>query len=1755
MNKIKEFCSGYIKTILFAIEYKHRFQFPQGLFIVPHFLHHVQLLSLFLDRSSDQAYDYVVVLTHFSLIEPMLTDELSKIFLFGIFAYQIILLFYLLIATFETQRVASNFKLRLALEKKIESVSSVLHWYFTFYNIFTIPIIVISAKFMLTNYYIFGYFNAILQYFQGIILTYLLRNHRFAENNSFKRKFAYVQLFNYTIVYLLIFFRFYEEIVFVKFALGFLYAILQIVDQFYSCPYRDPFREPSLKVAMILLSSIFICLLFSLKAIVDGQLFWILFVAALISGVSTSISQLFHEFAMTNYNSRFNLQEKYIIIGVDQFYSHFTYFQTSEYNKLTYFQQLIKHNENCMRPKCPSQKSKLSKVNFNDNIQLQKLTIDVVSCIFKTCHSRTVIKNGEIHKPKFEQLQLQYISFLSSIAQRPLIGYVELRKYQQDQNNDNSLYFRELTSKISAELEFSILYLQERMIQQQFRREKYMPKQEKLTIDQLWRSVNCYQEITPKIIDVIDKKQKFWDNLLEGYDDLEPFHKEQLQLCKSIDELYKKIKTSLIIPEVFFDRSKDVSLQTVLKTLDPEDRNINILNLKLYSILYAVILNDFDRAFQAEKQIEELIKEDRQKSIEIIDDCALLKDDAAIILVSLVRKKGHIVNKNLLTLANFFEFQNVQDIAGQTLISSFLPPDLRILHDAQLNEFISKGFTKYSVQSIHTFYLQKQGYLRECYIKLGNLFQDSSDFILTGSILRLQISQDIIMFDSYGKIIGTSQEFFLKRILPNNPGMTMERFVEQGNIVMLMPFILVNIKKLANETQTDFVDYSYFPEQLLDICLQFGQLFDNKHQYDQRLSSYNLTTIKSQQASHISAISDRSYNNSEESVKIKGLNIPMLQTERMNMVLDFLLKYHDEQSIQFDILKIKYSLEFQVMETKKNKYPYFVLKLEPLNEFERSDSCSIIPFKKSIRRTLIALKYGESQTGMESMNTKNFTNKNLQQNQDQLNETADIKGPSDQHLLEQIMQISNISICNPQKQPDDLKVVFQNPQISRNEDEDFHQIVQDVEESKLDVQKPEQELYEDPKYDSDLIEKKSDSSKGQKSKKKSDILEILRKNINNQEVQEHENQQSSKPSTTKSSSSKSPYLLIRTLYQIGEIDSQIWTIIILNVFICLIALILVFIKIFIVQSQFGILQSNLNYVQYPEKINNYFLKSLMFSSNILQQKLELVTYSQLVNDALKTEFSNLALKIEYELKSIYEDIITFENQVISTNDDLRIINNLKQFQIAFDLTILLEQISSNSINLNLKIQNEKELDQNFVSLNLFFKLNMLQVITISKSYINYLNDNLMFYEQQIVNILIYVIVAELSIITAFMFLIIKVLQDVNQLIRKILILITKLSEDDVNQINKIYSQIKIILKDPKQVQWKQTNFVKCIFETNLIKAKQDLNFLQSSSGSDAAKNNKQKFKKRYQNSSLTSRVYNLRLPQIWNYAFIFLSWLFLAGYLLGALGLSLSMVHSIKPAIALNLQLIEFKLKFDSLIVYGEILKTDQLVNLKLNQLFELSSINFNQDGVIAEFFSLQEGFQDQLSVIYDQLESSTSLLEEQKNTLLIPFRSSLCESDPTLVPACTNPQESISSDNSLDYLSGGIVDMVHEFSKTLKTFWQLNDFAITDEDQLEKFLSGQVHTTEFVHHFLFQGKIMEQIANTMLNLNKSTLDSVILKFQIYMYILGLTLIIVYILCFYKWILRLDNDMYLTKLALTLIPADFLNEQKTMSDLKNIQNE
>jgi hypothetical protein len=46
------------------------------------------------------------------------------------------------------------------------------------------------------------------------------------------------------------------------------------------------------------------------------------------------------------------------------------------------------------------------------------------------------------------------------------------------------------------------------------------------------------------------------------------------------------------------------------------------------------------------------------------------------------------------------------------------------------------------------------------FLKFGNLFEESDDFVLTASVLKTNVEDDIIMFDGEGKIIGVSKTLF-----------------------------------------------------------------------------------------------------------------------------------------------------------------------------------------------------------------------------------------------------------------------------------------------------------------------------------------------------------------------------------------------------------------------------------------------------------------------------------------------------------------------------------------------------------------------------------------------------------------------------------------------------------------------------------------------------------------------------------------------------------------------------------------------------------------------------------------------------------------------------------------------------------------------------------------------------------------------------------------------------------------------------------
>ena len=102
------------------------------------------------------------------------------------------------------------------------------------------------------------------------------------------------------------------------------------------------------------------------------------------------------------------------------------------------------------------------------------------------------------------------------------------------------------------------------------------------------------------------------------------------------------------------------------------------------------------------------------------------------------------------------------------------------------------------------------------------------------------------------------------------------------------------------------------------------------------------------------------------------------------------------------------------------------------------------------------------------------------------------------------------------------------------------------------------------------------------------------------------------------------------------------------------------------------LQTNLNYVQYPETMNFYFMKMAMLGWSMLEEDLGVVEYSEFVNKQMGQELLEIRQTVDKKLMQIYQDIITYESQVITSRIPFQIVNSLQSFPTFLDLTLLIE---------------------------------------------------------------------------------------------------------------------------------------------------------------------------------------------------------------------------------------------------------------------------------------------------------------------------------------------------------------------------------------------------------------------------------------------------------------------------------------------------
>ncbi|CAD8137834.1 unnamed protein product [Paramecium pentaurelia] len=1829
MERLKKFFRGYMQTMLYGIEIRPKYKMDYSFYIILHTINQFQLLAIIFQTSHEKRYsdfklDFVQSFLEFFLVNSLLKQSLSYslgyIIIVISFLSQLILFLFLCFSTFIRLYTANLIKtsekgnLNNNIQNWVQQFNELLHWIFVAYPVIYLQIAVLSFSTLSCNslslipykeceiiplLQVFSLIQLLISFFNGQILIYTMRNHRFNEINCLKRRYSSLLLFNNTIVLAIIFFHYNYEFFnlsdAIKYVLANLFTINQIIDQLNNYPYRDPVRLPAITMTFIQFWIVVVLTIYRFSAkIEENQLFFLMALPIpLVYMIGQGLATQFYFYGIINSNSNTQIKEKHLIITADYFYKLYLDYNKSQVCQIQ-FQQFIKiHRCYCKNKKCYSQDLKYRQADLDQKKDLHQLSLSIIKCIFKTAQQWLFSLANQNQDLQFEQLQLQYISFVSDIAQKPLLGYLELRKQQNSKNNNNSIYFIEITNKLADQLQIQILDNQQRQTSKDVLIQEQKSQLIEISLQQQWWTQNLYENLLNDYICLLDLKVEHWNNLMIGYQSLNPFQQNTQQLCSKIKQLKTLLDKYIGVPEEWFDLKVTTSKGHQVKKLSHALLNINSITLKLYSLFYSIMMNDYDRSFYIEQYVKDLTSNDRQKEIDIIDNFSLLNDRTTIILVSLVKNKGKIVNKNQLALANYFQYidsNNFKDSVPN--IHKLLPKSIMPAHELLIDQYMQRGYSQFFVKKISGYYENAKGFIQKSYIKLGNLFEELDDYVITASMLKCNLSNQTILFDIEGKIIGISEKLYdiTKKI---NPQIQIDFFKEFCRIFLIYPSILTTLKQMEQQNKQKLDEFIldnedtllYIPFNLIELnSLYIKEQYDKFGQkVDFGLESENLSSWRSWKSLTKSLYSQENNQDKNHLYKITDL-------ENIDFSLQF-MQIHKEMFEQFTILKTKVRLLYQQLKVKSYQYNYFILELDHITEinsenkyFNKYPSINkIIEFQLNAGQTVAYNKtYPDSH--IDSLD-RSFNNQNLnQQLYDQkyikeLRKKQNLENQNDKSKYGKYNEIkskeyedkindefNNLSLTiqrdkGPQLWQIPLQKIDQDDEFEfQMIDGHFKQFEQDQEIQQY--QQQQSSILRNFGKDKEESQIDIDDNQGKNSSNhdnevvKADLMEILQINRQlkqkNNEYEEEENKQKRSISSSRTSSSKSPSMLIRQLYSINTFQGNIKLIVFKN---------------------YNVLQTNINYVTFPESLNFYFVKTTYISWILLTQELNLVTYSEFIQTQIEQELNSMKDIIDIKLNELYQGIIQYENQIITSDLKLININEYEAQTQQLDLTQLIQLIQIHTFNF---------IDQ-FKSITsykdvLFFRLNMPFIYQFAFKYITLLNENLVYYEDKIINDVIQITMIILGFITAIILYITFQISNVTLYEKQILMLISRVSYKAAEEAIDKLLDIRSVLSEPTQLVWKKINFFDLNYESkennndqNKMIVAKSLKTTSATRSNYQNTKSKSKSKRNYQSNSLAQRIYDLSLINKMNYIYLIVVWLIFCLFVIGSILVTVNQISDIKPTLNLNLQLIRFKFRFDSLIVYSEVIKTEKIIETYLQNQYK--DLDMQIDVIIDLFNQQYNGFQESMKQIYDSLIGNSGLMQTQKTELLMYFEQSLCNFMSPEIPFCniqissdfnfTVPKsfidqygQPIAEDNNYEYVSGGIINMVQEFSKTLQMYYytELVNKMLSNDSAFEisQYLRSKVHITQQVEYFLDTGKLLSTVGYNLYEQNQSKLNQATTLTQIYVYLTGFSVFLIFIIMSYKWMKQITTRLQLMRLSLTLIPYDILLEPKTISSLKQL---
>ncbi|CAD8152815.1 unnamed protein product [Paramecium octaurelia] len=1434
-------------------------------------------------------------------------------------------------------------------------------------------------------------------------------------------------------------------------------------------------------------------------------------------------------------------------------------------------------------------------------------------------------QNGKV---SFEDMQLIYTNFLSHYCKKPLLSLVEFRKYDIFYQQQQSYYFKFMKKQINNNLQQTVQKQQQANFFQSQNREQ---EKQSLDIVHISKSIVFEELYIPNIIKLMDAKIYFWEQLIKGYNTIQEFQNEAINLSKKVQSLQRELLSKLS-----FDIENIGHLGT----------NCNVLELKIASIFYSSIMNDYYNSAQCEFLIQEIFNIEHTLSSDVITNFTLVEDKVALIMLSLVRNLGQIINQDKRGLSQYFgyddkEFQQIQ------YINQLMPPFLSVIHDNLLEDYLqqakSKLFQSYNV----VFSSDKFGYLVAQQLKIDNNFLIQDDYVIMGCLSQVKRGIDFVIFGDDGKIWGSTQNFFQTYFQNQNEKFTLQRLTNQCYIYMYFPQLIKIIDSYKNQlVKSDYEgllieDSCIFMvrDNIIELIQHFQSqsinmpksshfeksIIQKKAQLSEGSLSKKIGTISIQQndlqekeQDHLVQI-ESNRKQSEESIKPGQYNgIPLLNKQYQNEIQQYLESIEEKPAEKF---LIKFSLNLKNIGKEDYHRSYFILEIIDVRKKDLiGKSISENQNQQTNDSKFYSLQNNNHNTTQEEEQTKANVSGFVQSEQPYseivpvnkdigcgVTDLLERMGPSKKQKQDQDFGLFNLDSARDSMSygPLSQRAHFINPNQKEGEleeivklDQDFNVLGIQLNSASAIMQKEKNIQYE-PEEEFDIEESLKQqkqqigkSSSDHEKDKKNDILEIMKKNKLKGKNHEEEDVDAlkSKSSMTSATSGNSAIQIIKKFQSTTHLTQGLKFISIssLTVFIIIIILITVHLVLITISNQDTSL--TINDINGPFILNRSYLEVISFTWSLIVGTLDIIETSQFIKEQTFSDLFNTTSELYDEINNMYLGFIEVEEKgMLSLQKFTFLKGNTEEVKFPYFINLIegtldrVVKIVSIEIADFPTLLTREYLDQLFL-----LRYNLNQIYLMSSELIDSLNVVFLSQTNDRVGEMQTQVIIEIICIGVILLVELYFWKQIQNYSQQLMLLTGRLQESDANESIARASLVKETLTQQSgKYSWKKQNYYALNYQSlntlnfellnqqsRIIKdlaLKNHFDVNQNKNHQQENNNKKQQSQKRNINVVLSSRIYNTQISLI-SYTimllivFIIIALMFFGGFLLFS-----QQISDLGPSQALTGNYIKFTQKLDTLMACALILKTQHLVYDALIEMkvYDSSTINsFLQTNDIVELFSdLSKIYSENLTSIYESILQSNKIKDEDKQLLFTLYQDDFCQELSDEIPMCNIEEFGIDKftqtfgspilpqDDNKEYVNKGIVGVI---SRLDTLFSQFFDYEI-EYKQFQpdtELCKEQIDMKEFRNavfaHFLDTNDgtntFLDIIYISIYGILDENLSYIYLYYGVVGVLVGLSYAIYYIVI----IIKTNNKLIRTRLALITLPISILTEQHTISMLKRL---